>query len=167
MVGIYMDHFTPKTLAQRVSWALKSIDQINDDLAANLGVNKNTVMAYKKGKGDLKGVVLEKLVELYDFNAAWLLSGSGNPKKEDPKLKTDSAREQETTYTADQLKEPIVLSHSKPSVAAQETPLEHVDPDSLSATENRLVRMFRRLPPERRQTIYNIVVEQFIDSTAK
>lgn len=68
------------SLHERVAWALKSIQEKNHILAEKLGVNKNTISSYKNCKGDIKGVVLEGLVNIYGFSASWLISGIGSPK---------------------------------------------------------------------------------------
>jgi len=77
----------PDTLAERVAWALQLIKQdreigkgINDvDLAKKLGIDKNTLGSYRKGKGSFKSSVAEKLIEYYKFSADWLLRGAGAP----------------------------------------------------------------------------------------
>lgn len=66
-------------LSDRVAWALDKIDLSNEELASVLGVNKNTIANYKKGKGDLKGIVLEGLVQNFGFHPQWLLIGTGIP----------------------------------------------------------------------------------------
>lgn len=70
-------------LAERVALALKSIGKNNDILAESLGVHKNTIAAYKKCDGDLKGVVLEGLVARFGFSPGWLLTGEGPPLMQD------------------------------------------------------------------------------------
>lgn len=49
------------------------------DLAKILGTNENTLAAYRKGKGLLKGEVLEKLVQCYNISPEWLFKGVGEP----------------------------------------------------------------------------------------
>lgn len=63
----------------RIAWALKQTGKSNDDLAQILGVNRNTIAAYKNRKGDLKGIVLVGLAEKFNFNPVWLLTGEGKP----------------------------------------------------------------------------------------
>lgn len=65
------------TLQDRVAYVLNHIEGTHEDLAENLGVNRNTITSYKKGQGNLKGVVLENLVLKYDINPIWLLTGRG------------------------------------------------------------------------------------------
>lgn len=74
-------------LAARISWAIEVIktDPILDkgitdiDLAKKLGTNENTLAAYRKKQGLLKGMVLENLAICYNFNPFWLLRGYGEP----------------------------------------------------------------------------------------
>lgn len=79
----------PSNLTERIAWALQAIKSdrevgkgINDvDLGKKLGINKDTVGSYRKGKGSYKSSVIEGLIEHYCFNAEWLLSGRGEPYK--------------------------------------------------------------------------------------
>lgn len=74
-------------LTQKVSWAIKTIQGdpnldkgITDvDLAKILGTNKNTLAAYRRGEGLLKGEVIDRLVSHYHFNPMWLFKGEGEP----------------------------------------------------------------------------------------
>lgn len=76
-----------KNLEERVAWAIgaikdeKSLDKgISDaDLARKLGINEKTLATYRKGQGSLKGIVLERLISVYDFNPSWLLKGEDEP----------------------------------------------------------------------------------------
>jgi len=70
-------------LAERVAWAIKQTGEKHEELAVKLGVHKNTITAYKKCEGDLKGVVLTGLVLHYGFNPVWLLTGNGPPYQSD------------------------------------------------------------------------------------
>lgn len=63
-------------LSRRIASALIKTGKTNDELAQILGVNKNTISAYKHEKGDLKGIVLEGLAKI-GFNPVWLLTGEG------------------------------------------------------------------------------------------
>ena len=65
------------TLQKRVAYLLSNLNETYDSLAEALGVNRNTIMSYKKGKGDLKGIVIENLAIKYSVNANWLLKGQG------------------------------------------------------------------------------------------
>lgn len=75
------------TLAERIAWAIETIKSDRDldknatdeDLAGKLGTNKNTVGDYRKKKGLIKGMVLERLVAIYHFNPEWILEGKGEP----------------------------------------------------------------------------------------
>ncbi len=75
------------SLAERVAWAIETIRDdkelnkgINDvELAKLLGTNTNTMAEYRKGRGILKGEVIEKLVRHYQFNPMWLHLGQGEP----------------------------------------------------------------------------------------
>jgi len=78
-------------LPQRVALALSQICENNDVLAAKLGVNKNTISAYKNCKGDLKGIVIEGLSKQYNFSPVWLLTGEGEPNLSDIKTKNKTA----------------------------------------------------------------------------
>mgnify|MGYP001176973917 FL=1 len=64
-------------LHERISSVLLGTGKSNDELAQILGVNKNTISAYKNKHGDLKGIVLEGIVKHFDINPVWLLTGSG------------------------------------------------------------------------------------------
>lgn len=74
-------------LVDRVAWAIDTIkwDEhlargIQDvELAKILGTNKDTLAAYRKRKGLLKGAVIERLVSHYDFSPEWLFKGMGEP----------------------------------------------------------------------------------------
>jgi hypothetical protein len=48
-------------------------------LGQKLGVNKNTIQEYSKGKGDFKGVALAAIVRDFGINGEWLMVGSGEP----------------------------------------------------------------------------------------
>ncbi len=74
-------------LSERVAWAIETIKSdtaldrnITDEaLAAKLGTNKNTIGDYRRKKGLIKGIVLERLASAYGFNPGWLLEGKGEP----------------------------------------------------------------------------------------
>lgn len=66
-------------LAERVAWAIKQTGDKHEVLVKRLGVSLNTITAYKRGKGDLKGSVLAGLVSHYGFSPEWLLTGEGRP----------------------------------------------------------------------------------------
>ena len=74
-----------RLLNNRIAEALKLTKKSNDFLANALGVNKNTISAYKNEKGELKGKVLEGLCLHFGFNPEWLLTGNGLPKNLDKK----------------------------------------------------------------------------------
>lgn len=65
------------SLQERTAYILASINETIPTIGEKLGVNRNTITAYKKGKGDLKGVVIENLVSVYSVNPTWLLTGEG------------------------------------------------------------------------------------------
>lgn len=68
---------------ERVAWIINFIRKEkglnNVQLGQMLGVNKNTIQAYSKGKGDLKGVALAGIVKHFGINGEWLISGHGEP----------------------------------------------------------------------------------------
>lgn len=68
---------------ERVAWIITFIRKEkklnNAQLGQILGVNKNTIQAYSKGKGDLKGVALAGIVKHFEINGEWLISGHGEP----------------------------------------------------------------------------------------
>lgn len=74
-------------LREKIAWAIevikkeKNLDEgITDvELAKKLGTNKDTLAAYRQGKGLLKGEVIDNLVNVYNFNALWLFKGMGEP----------------------------------------------------------------------------------------
>lgn len=74
-------------LREKIAWAIevikkeKNLDEgITDvELARKLGTNKDTLAAYRQGKGLLKGEVIDNLVNVYNFNALWLFKGLGEP----------------------------------------------------------------------------------------
>jgi DNA-binding XRE family transcriptional regulator/DNA-binding transcriptional MerR regulator len=74
MLGKAMD---APSLSSRVAQSLNATGLTNDELAQILGVNKNTISAYRNKKGDLKGKVLQGLSEHFDINPEWLLTGNG------------------------------------------------------------------------------------------
>ncbi len=73
------------SLADRIVWAIETIKadldrNITDEaLARKLGTNKNTIGDYRRKKGLIKGVVLERMATVYHFSPEWLLSGKGEP----------------------------------------------------------------------------------------
>ena len=66
---------------QRVAWAITHVKIRTGltwpELAQRLESDKNTVAAYARGKGLIKGGVLEKLVSEFGFSSSWLLEGRG------------------------------------------------------------------------------------------
>jgi len=68
---------------ERVSWVINNVKEkeklTNIQLAEILGVDKNTVRAYAKGKGSLKGCALSAIVKKFGINAEWLIAGNGEP----------------------------------------------------------------------------------------
>lgn len=62
---------------ERIAYALEHLGKSNDELAKALGVNRNTISAYRLQKGDLKGIVLSNLASKFGFNPDWLLTGDG------------------------------------------------------------------------------------------
>jgi len=74
-------------LTERIAWAIKvikiekTLDQgITDvELSKKLGTNKDTLASYRKGKGLLKGEVIDRISKLYKFNPLWLFYGKGEP----------------------------------------------------------------------------------------
>lgn len=74
-------------LTEKVAWAIKTVKTeerldkgiSNLDLAKKLGTNKDTLADYIKGKGLLKGEVIENLVSIYNFNPTWLFKNRGEP----------------------------------------------------------------------------------------
>jgi len=76
-----------ESLTDKIAWAIKTIKDDRDldkgitdiDLAKVLGTNKDTLAGYRRGKGLLKGEVIERLVAHYQFNPLWLFKGDGEP----------------------------------------------------------------------------------------
>ena len=74
-------------LTSRVAWAIETIRTDKDvgkgiidfDLAKTLGTNDNTLAAYRKEKGLLKGEVIDNLIARYNYNPMWLFKGEGEP----------------------------------------------------------------------------------------
>ena len=66
-------------VSSRIAWALNQIPETIEEMAEKLGINKNTVASYKKGKADVKFSVVVGLHELYGFKPHWLITGKGNP----------------------------------------------------------------------------------------
>lgn len=68
---------------ERVSWIINFIkerDGLNNiQLGQSLGVNKNTIQAYSKGKGELKGAALAAIAKNFGINGEWLIAGNGEP----------------------------------------------------------------------------------------
>lgn len=93
----------------RVAWALKETGKSNEDLARDLEVSKNTIGAYKNGKGDLKGVVLVGLAEKYNFNPSWLLKGLGPKRLSAEDIEKERANQilGELAYSAPRMKEAV------------------------------------------------------------
>ena len=66
-------------VSSRIAWALNQIPETIEEMAEKLGINKNTVASYKKGKADVKFSVVVGLYELYDYKPEWLITGRGAP----------------------------------------------------------------------------------------
>ena len=74
-------------LTDRIAWAIQIIKSEKDfdkgisnlELAKRLGTNKDTLAGYMHGRGLLKGEVIEKIVELYNFSPQWLFKNEGEP----------------------------------------------------------------------------------------
>jgi len=70
-------------LEDRIAWVINFIKRDkklnNISLSKILGSNKNTIQVYSKGKGDFKGTVLANIVNNYDINSEWLMTGRGEP----------------------------------------------------------------------------------------
>lgn len=68
---------------ERVAWIINLIKKReglnNVQLGEKLGVNKNTVQAYSKGTGDLKGIALAGIVKHFGIDGQWLIAGHGEP----------------------------------------------------------------------------------------
>jgi plasmid maintenance system antidote protein VapI len=83
----------------RIARALILTDESNESLAQILGVNKNTISAYKNNRGDLKGIVLVGLAHHFGFNSEWLLTGVGEIYK-DAVPKTENGEKEGVTDSA-------------------------------------------------------------------
>jgi len=66
-------------VSSRIAWALNQPPETIEEMAEKLGINKNTVASYKKGKADVKFSVVVGLHEIYGFKPNWLITGRGNP----------------------------------------------------------------------------------------
>lgn len=74
-------------LQSRIAWAISVVrtDQTiggklkDDDLVKLFGVAKNTLLAYEKGLGSLKAVVIDALTNKFNFNLLWIYKGEGEP----------------------------------------------------------------------------------------
>lgn len=90
---------------ERVAWILNLIKEKeklnNTRLGQILGVNKNTIQAYTKKKGDLKGVALAAIVKKFGINGEWLIAGQGEPFP-GARIKHPEACGPETELVADQ-----------------------------------------------------------------
>ncbi len=68
---------------ERVAWIINLIKDReglnNIQIGQMLGVNKNTILAYSKGRGDLKGVALAGIVKNFGISGEWLIAGKGEP----------------------------------------------------------------------------------------
>jgi len=74
-------------LRKRVGWAISTIAADKDldkgitdlELSKILGTNHNTLAAYRREKGLLKGKVIDNLVHHYHFHPMWLFFNEGEP----------------------------------------------------------------------------------------
>ena len=70
-------------LAERIAWAITKIKETSSltdvQLGELLGVDKNTIAAYRQKKGSIKGVALEGLSKHFNYDSKWLLTGKGEP----------------------------------------------------------------------------------------
>lgn len=73
-------------LRERVAWAIDAVKSrpegrgiTDEDIARRLSTNKNTIGNYRRKRGLIKGIVLERLVTEYGIDADWLLRGRGEP----------------------------------------------------------------------------------------
>ncbi|HPL63697.1 MAG TPA: hypothetical protein PK587_08020 [Syntrophales bacterium] len=73
-------------LRDRVAWAIDALKSrpesrgiTDEEIARSLSTNKNTIGNYRRKRGLIKGIVLERLVTEYGLNPEWLLRGRGEP----------------------------------------------------------------------------------------
>ena len=70
-------------LAERIAWSLNYLKGKTGYTWAGfdkeLSSNKDTIADYAKGKGLIKGEVLEKLASKFDLSSVWLFEGKGEP----------------------------------------------------------------------------------------
>lgn len=130
------------SLSGRVAFVIARIDETIPVIAQKLGVNKNTVTAYKKGDADPKGRALENLVKVYRVNPVWLLSGTG------PIYKDDKSK-QKTEMPTSESRQSIVIEHidlvkefedKEEALEANRNliKLEKLDPEEFYATTGRI-----------------------------
>jgi len=90
------------TLSGRVAWAITKIKEDPDwtdvRLGEKLGVDKNTIAAYRKKEGLIKGSVIEGLAVSFGYNPIWLLKGEGDPLEEN--IKGAGVNESRVEYKA-------------------------------------------------------------------
>jgi len=132
-------------LSKRIAKALKHTGKSNEDLAQALGVNKNTIAAYKNEKGDLKGIVLVGLVEKFNFNPDWLLAG-----KEPMVFGEKEAQEF--------IKEALLDTAASPESAALET---EVLAQVIEGVEEFLRDEEKELEPDTKARLISLLYEHF------
>lgn len=89
--------------SSRIAWALNQIPETIAEMSKNLGINKNTVAVYKKGKGDVKGSVIVALHKVYSYDPYWMITGQGDPKV-NQKVRLSEVDTIERDYTVEESK---------------------------------------------------------------
>lgn len=121
---------------QIVAQALELTGDTNEKLSTNLGASIETIRTYRKGRGDLKGVVLKNLVEKYGFNPAWLLAGEGE------------------MYASDEPKGLRSLGNKGASIMKS----------IIEAVEERLLRLKIKLKPDKKAEVITALYDYFVET---
>ncbi|GBC62524.1 XRE family transcriptional regulato [Desulfonema ishimotonii] len=149
-------------MQHRIAKALQNIGKSNEELAQILGVNRNTIAAYKNSKGDLKGIVLVGLAKKFGYNPDWLLTGEGE-------MFADKAPR--PRHIGDR---PASVHHPKSNDSQTYQPLRPFS-DRQAETLARVIRMVeeemartgKRASPEKKAELILQIFSSLVQTTAK
>lgn len=127
-------------ISENIKKARKHLNLKQNEFAKPLGVSGGQISAIELGKSGCSDSFL-KLLELeYNINIEWLKTGIGEMFSPTQKANSNESN-------------PKVIN-----LFSQDTP----EIGTLTDQEKRIIRMFRKLDPERKQRIIDLVTDAFI-----
>ncbi len=120
--------------------ARKSLKLNQKKFAEPLGVSGGQISLIELGKSGISEAILRLLELTYQINTNWLKTGEGEMFLDKP------------------------VSHSDPAVESliDQKAQNNTDLSALSDAEKRIIKMFRKLDPERKQRIIDNITDAFI-----